>query len=297
MKKWITILIVVLLCAAILLSLSGQRQTYRISDSNAENFSLLLSALLAAYEAPSGTDIADIEADLAAIRSVKQEDYTVARSVTDHWFRVYLDPEYRLNLHLGGDLAVELADSGIRNSVSHAFVILGYELKDGEMTDELKGRCNAAAAAARSFPEAILICSGGATGSNNPERHTEAALMKGYLTDVCRIDEGRIYTDERAMTTAENAVNSFSIMREQGVTSMTIVTSSYHQRWGQVLYNGLAAMYAQQYGWAPVIVSNYCYETEPENGMFRNDARIALSQLGSILGLSQSSFSSGPRQK
>lgn len=64
---------------------------------------------------------------------------------------------------------------------------------------------------------------------------------------------------------------------------MTIVTSSYHQRWGQVLYNAMAAVYGQQFGYMPEIVSNFCFSTEPENEAFRNDARIAISQLASIL--------------
>lgn len=45
----------------------------------------------------------------------------------------------------------EITDSGIPDTSSHAFIVLGYELKDGEMTDELKGRCKAAAAAAKMY--------------------------------------------------------------------------------------------------------------------------------------------------
>ena len=167
----------------------------------------------------------------------------------------------------------------------HAFVVLGYELQDGEMTDELKGRCEAAAAAARSFPNTILVCSGGATGPNNPEKHTEAGLMKQYLVEVCGIEESRIFTDERAMTTAENAVNTFAIMKDQGVESMTIVTSSYHQRWGQALYNALAAIYEQQQGYHARLIGNYCFDTQPSMDAFLQHDRFAIFQLGEILGL------------
>ena len=154
------------------------------------------------------------------------------------------------------------------------------------MTDELVGRCRAAAAAARSFPSAILVCSGGATGKNNPEGRTEAGLMKDYLVDTCGIDAGRIFTDERAMTTLENAANTFEILRANGVETFTIVTSSYHQRWSQVLYNAMAALYSQAYGYSPRIVGNYCFPVDPGD-RYRHDDRIAVRQLTDMLGLSE----------
>lgn len=285
MKKLIAASIFVLLCTAILLSTMGKSGDYQIADSNIENFALLLSDLEEAAASPSPDDRRAIDADLMAIRAVSPRDYSVAKTISDHWEQVYLDPGYRLNLHNGEASADALKDTGIVNSRTHAFVILGYELKDGEMTDELKGRCEAAAAAAKVFPETILVRSGGATGVNNPDKHTEAGMMKTYLVEVCGLDGGRIYTDERAMTTAENALNTMAILREHHASTMTIVTSSYHQRWGQVLYNGVAALYAQNYGYAPVIVSNYNFPIEPENEKFRNDYRIAASQLSGILGL------------
>ena len=211
----------------------------------------------------------------------------MAKAIADHWRQVYLDPAYALCCHGEGDLAPELAEAGIPDERTHAFVVLGYELQDGEMTEELKGRCEAAAAAARSFPNAILVCSGGATGPNNPEKHTEAGLMKQYLVEVCGIEESRIFTDERAMTTAENAVNTFAIMKDQGVESMTIVTSSYHQRWGQALYNALAAIYEQQQGYHARLIGNYCFDTQPSVDAFLHDDRFAIYQLGEILDLPQ----------
>ena len=76
---------------------------------------------------------------------------------------------------------------------------------------------------------------------------------------------------------------------------MTIVTSSYHQRWGQVLYNALAAVYGQRYGYTPEIVGNYSFPVEPENEVYRNDAEIAIRQLGSILQIPGQAMSSVER--
>ena len=254
----------------------------------------LLQDLLTAYETPGLEDEARIEADLAAIQTVSEADYPVAKSIADHWRQVYLDPSYALCCHGEGDSAPELSEAGIPDERTHAFVVLGYELMNGEMTDELKGRCDAAAAAARSFPNAILVCSGGATGPNNPEKHTEAGLMKRYLAEVCGIDESRIFTDERAMTTAENAVNTFAILKAQGVKSMTIVTSSYHQRWGQALYNALAALYEQQQGYHARLIGNYCFDTQPSVDAFLHDDRFAIFQLGQILGLPRAQMAQLP---
>ena len=153
------------------------------------------------------------------------------------------------------------------------------------MTAELAGRCDAAAAVARSFPGAIVVCSGGATGENNPEGHTEAGLMKEYLSENCGIDTERIFIDEKAMTTAENAVNTFEILREQRIKTMTIVTSAYHQRWGQAVYNAVGALFRQRYGFDVRVVGNYCLDIEPSVEMYRMDDRIAVMQIAQILGL------------
>lgn len=232
------------------------------------SFDKLLSDLTTAYEARLR-----IEAD------VKLMDNDVAEAIASHWQKVYLDPGYTLYLYGRDDPA------GLPISGAHAFVVLGFQLQNGEMTDELKGRCDAAGAAAKAFPDSILVCTGGATGINNPSRHTEAGLMKEYLVNQCGIAPERVFTDEKALTTTENAVNTLAILREQGIETMTIVTSSYHQRWGQVLYNAMAARYRQQYGYSAEIIANYCFDIAPSNPLFIADAMIAITQLKSILAL------------
>ena len=262
-----------------------QREPVRppVSDADKANVSTLLSDLVTAYETPSPDDARRLAADLEAIRATAPDDYPLAKAIADHWQKVYLDPDYEMYLYHGGGAAPELREADIPNRRTHAIVVLGYELRDGEMQPELKGRCDAAAAMARTYPETILVCSGGATGANNPDRHTEAGLMKAYLAETGGIDPGRIFIDERAMTTAENAVNTFAILREKGVHTMTIVTSSYHQRWGQALYNLVGVLSRQQYGHSVEIMANYNYDTAPSEAAFLNDARIAAQQMAGIL--------------
>ena len=70
-----------------------------VSEANAENFGILLSDLVRAYETPSGEDAQRIEADLAAIRAVSENEYEIAKVISDHWQTVYMDPEYRLFIY------------------------------------------------------------------------------------------------------------------------------------------------------------------------------------------------------
>ena len=276
-----------LLVVAMLLAGVACAEAYAPAADNEGNLSALLEDLVSAYETPSADDEAKIDAELAAIGAVSEADREIALSVVEHWQSVYLNEDYALIEYAGEEKADSLkkAHPELGEGKAHAIVVLGYALENGEMTKELMGRCDAAAAAARALPEAILVCSGGATGENNPEGHTEAGLMKDYLARTCGIDAARIYIDERAMTTAENAVNTYEILRAHETQTMTIVTSTYHQRWGQAVYNAAGAVCRQEYGSAPRIVGNYCYAIEPANEMFKNDDRIASRQIGQILQL------------
>lgn len=278
-------MIAILLATMLLVAVAAHGESYSIERDNIVNFQALLNDMLAVYEDPSVTDARAIGEDVDVIRGVSPADGEIAATIAECWEKVYLDPDYPLYLYTGNGHADDLAQTAISDSADHAFIVLGYELKDGEMTEELMGRCEAAAAAAKNYPKAILVCSGGATGENNPMQHTEAGLMKGYLVDRCGIAPERIIIDENAMNTVENAVNTFDILRENGIRTMTIITSAYHQRRGQVIYNAVAALYRQSNGFFPVSVANYCLDIEPANDRLRNDAPIAVRQLGAILGL------------
>ena len=261
-----------------------------LQPGNAEAFVQLLLHLLGAYENPDVEDSELLKNDLQRIGENSDADLAVALAVAEHWQKVYLDPDYRLYMYGEGDPAASLERSGIPQGRAHAFAVLGYELQDGQMTEELTGRCRAAAAAADAFPDSVLVLTGGATGPNNPEGHTEAGLMKQYLTEQCGISEDRIFTDEKAMTTAQNALYTYGLLQDNGIETLTLVTSSYHQRWAQVLYNAVGALYRRQYGSAARLTGNYCWDTEPSQPLFRQDARIALMQLAGILGLPETLF-------
>ena len=286
MKKSTRIIIVICLIAVVFLYLGVRKQMVAKSPvvtDNAKNFGTLVMDLVRANESQAEGDEKAIEADLETIRSVKEEDYAVAQDLTETWQDVYLDPDYRLFLFGKDDPAV-LEEYGVVNSPSQAIVILGFELADGEMQPELISRCDAAAALAEAFPEAILVCSGGATGKNNPEKHTEAGLMKAYLTEKCEIEASRIYTDEEALTTVKNVHKTFEILEAQDVHTITIVTSQYHQKRSQALYGVMARIYRQERGYIVQSVGNFCYEkTEISNST--SDDRLAMQGMVELLHL------------
>ena len=275
MKRLLAVMLAILLLAGIALG-----EKWEMSEENRIRFRTLFDQL----ETASGSDAdrAAIDAQLEDIRLKSEDDYQLGRAVTDHWYSTVLDSRYRMFVHRGEKTAAALERSGLDFSGKHAFVVLGFQLQDGEMTEELVGRCEAAAAAARSFPESLLICTGGATGPNNPEGHTEAGQMKRYLARNCGIDASRILTETEAMTTLENAANTFRILKQREIETITIVTSDYHQRWGQILYNAIAAIYEQMTGYRVRIVGNYCYPAQPGSSSF-SGCSVALDQLKHML--------------
>ena len=195
-----------------------------------------------------------------------------------HWKELFIDPGYKL-FKSGRDKPQKLE---IPDPAKHGFVVLGFCLKDGKMLPELAGRCKAAATAAKAYPDTLIVCTGGATGSNNPDRNTEAGLMRNYLVNSCGISPDRILTDPDAMTTEENALNSLRMLSEKGVETVTVVTSVYHIRWANVLFYTAAAWYREQ-GIPMEIIGNWCYNVDPAPGYDGVNYSIAMAQLEGML--------------
>ena len=164
-----------------------------------ELFALLLVLILItvccaapAEEAEQPVDPDAFFADLAAAQKAyyqieKDElaiDDELLATISKTWKETYLVPDYGILINGVDDPAV------LEFSGKHAFVVLGFALADGEMTDELKARCEAAAAAAKAFPDSILVCSGGRrqqSGRTHRSRPDEG-LPDGTVRDRRRPD-------------------------------------------------------------------------------------------------------------
>ena len=255
---------VILTVLMLLAAGAGAESEYRLHPGNVELFENLVSVLKGSIRKPEGTEEA-AEALVEQIRENSESDGRIAGQMTEEWFRNYLDGDYPLRKYNSKkETAEELEDTDLDRETPRAFIVLGYRLKDGEMTRELKGRCKAAAAAARSFPESVLICTGGVTGSNNPSRHSEAGMMKKYLIRSCGVDEARIRTDPDALSTLANAWNSFRILQSEGeIHEVTLVTSTYHMKWAREIFRTIAAVFREETGYGIDIDENYCYATAP----------------------------------
>lgn len=271
-----------LVLALVMLFAAALGESWHISRKNVPQFQSLFNRLKIMCEEPRPSDRKAADAKVEAIRKSNADEGDVAEAIVTHWFANVLDEEYRMYIHRGEERTSELAESGLAFGKKHAFVVLGFRLENGEMAEELAGRCEAAAAAARAFPDAILVCTGGVTGTGNPEGHSEAGEMKKYLSGTCGIDPDRIFTEEESLTTAENAVNTVRILQEQEADTFTIVTSDYHQRWGQILFNAVAAMSEKETGHALRLIGNYNYPAQPEAKRTANCA-LAMNQLRSLI--------------
>ena len=224
-----------------------------------------------------------IENVIEEIRKYRSSDYEIALSIMDCWDNIAMNKEYPILIWQGGESADELADSGIVNSSAHAFIVMGYELAGGKMRDELKLRCDAAAAAARTYPDAWFIGTGGVTGPNNRQHRSEGQAIADYLTKQCGIDPSRVLVEGDSANTAGNAVNVFRLLKLHDIHTITIITSAYHQVWCQLLFYPMAEVYRQYEDYDVRIVANYNVigqaDMKPEYGR-----KSGLSQLSQIFG-------------
>lgn len=96
------------------------------------------------------------------------------------------------------------------------YLVLGMALENGEMTDILKARLDAACVLLVSQPSASAVLSGG---------KGEAELMEGYLTGKGIFQE-RLKKETSSVSTAENFEFSKALLEGETV----IVTSDFHAR-------------------------------------------------------------------
>ena len=91
--------------------------------------------------------------------------------------------------------------------------------QDGERLTET-------ATLARRYPNARVIVSGGTFGSRS-DAETEAFIAKRFLTDI-GVDESRIVTEAKSLSTAENAAFTRELIMPQPGERWLLVTSASH---------------------------------------------------------------------
>ena len=183
------------------------------------------------------------------------------RGIMDYWD--YVNTDLTVNLRA-------LPDDLPRDD-SLCIVVLGYELNDdGSMQDELLGRLEVALACARQYPSAYVLCTGGGTARDAP-KITEGRAMGDWML-AHGVGLNRLIVEDRSMTTAENAMNSYRILFSDypSVDCVAIVSSSYHISWGSLLFEAGLRKSASERGTRPIrVISNAAYPTT--NDYYRED--------------------------
>ena len=165
---------------------------------------------------------------------------------------------------------------GLPDDDSLCLVALGFQLNpDGTMRDELMERLKVLLAASEQYPNALLVCTGGGTASNDPSA-TEAGRMAEWL-EAQGVNPSRLIVENHSLTTAQNAVYSFDILAEQypQVRQIAIISSDYHIATGVLLFGAEAILRNS----GITVVSNAAWQAPSGtlSAMFQAGALIELS--------------------
>jgi uncharacterized SAM-binding protein YcdF (DUF218 family) len=105
-------------------------------------------------------------------------------------------------------------------------IILGCRVKGTRPTRMLRKRLEAAYSYMQSNPQSVCIVSG---GQGSDEQISEAEAMRTYLLGL-GVDERRIYSESRSVSTYENLKFSLEVIREYGLPErIAIATDGFHQ--------------------------------------------------------------------
>ena len=193
-------------------------------------------------------------------------------SIMDRWKNVNSD---LLVLHEG------VLPDGLMKTDALCLVVLGFQLNpDGSMKDELIGRLEVALASAKKYPNALIVCTGGGTASEN-EAATEAGRMAEWLA-ANGVDPARVIVEDQSKTTAQNAIFTCKILKEQypQVWALAIISSDYHIATGTLLFDAESTLLAGEGEEEPFfVVSNAAWPAPSGylSPMFQAGALIELA--------------------
>lgn len=170
---------------------------------------------------------------------------------------------------------------GLPEDDTLALVALGFQLNpDGTMREELVERLKVLLKASQSYPNAVIVCTGGGTAANDPTA-TEAGRMAEWLKSQ-GVDSARLAVEDRSLTTAQNAIYTFDLLAERypQVKQIAIISSDYHIATGTLLFEAEAVLTADEPGAERMkVVSNAAWPAPSGelSSMFQAGALIELS--------------------
>lgn len=214
----------------------------------------LASEMLSYYYNYRGSGLADIERLLQKMEAIDADEAAQWRVLMESW--------HQANTQI--DFTNDTLPDGLPDDDSLCIVVMGYQLgSGGTMQDELLNRLNIALAAARQYPNAYILVTGGATGSGS--NATEASRMASWLMYQNILPE-RIIQEGNSYSTEDNAINSLKILKSEypQVKHLALVTSDYHMLRTHLVFAGRQAAVG---GDIIDIVGHACYDTPTGTGM------------------------------
>lgn len=225
--------------------------------ARAANPEELCSEMLSYYYYYAGDGMADIERLLLELEEQDADQAAQWRNLMEAWHYAHSQINFR------DDTSTTLPDN-LPDDNSLCIVVMGYQLSSrGTMQDELIGRMEVALEAAKQYPNAYILCTGGATGANSST--SEASAMGNWLMSN-GIDSSRIILEKNAISTEQNAINSLKILKADypEVRHLAIISSDYHIIRSCLVF---AARQAAVGGEIIDIAGHACYNTSHSTSM------------------------------
>ena len=227
---------------------------------------------LVVYHGSYGEEAAQKEQEL--LKELQKADPAAAEKwekVLDYW--KYANSEIQVNY--------DVLPDGLANDNSLALVALGFQLNpDGTMKEELLERLKVVKASAEKYPNAVIVCTGGGTAKENKEV-TEAGEMAKWL-EAQGIARERILVEDQSMTTAQNAMFTYALLKEYApqVKEIAIISSDYHIATGSLFFEAWNILDGDTEGHVDAsVTSNAAYKAPKGNlsTMFQAGGLIELA--------------------
>lgn len=160
-------------------------------------------------------------------------------------------------------LNYDILPDGLPDTDELCLIVLGFELNpDGSLREELIERLRVARACSEQYPNALIICSGGATAYSDPDA-TEGDRMAEWLISN-GVSEDRVISENRSLSTSQNAMYSYEIlMRDHPQTDkIAIISGDYHIPMADLVFRAQSILLADDNGNEPfTVISNAASRT------------------------------------
>jgi hypothetical protein len=248
MKRLIAIFLAILQ----LFGVSGcGKPSGKASETPPRSTNAILRELVSAYGANACLPDAKTNALLDELRTADSEQGACWEQILSDWRSINEMP-----------VNCDALPSDLPDDDSLVIIVLGFQLNaDGSMQNELIERLKTALKCAEQYPNAYVLCTGGKTAMLSTETSEGEQMGKWLLKKG--LDEKRLLIEGDSMTTAQNALYSYELLRKRCPQADTavLVTSSYHIPWGALMFSSVFRLNAEDGSPALTLAAHSAYQT------------------------------------